>query len=138
MRSASRANLVVWAQPPRPRVPRRRGPAPAPKRRHDENETPQPVRALAQQHEARFRQVTWREGTKGALRSRFWARRVQTAHHGPFGQQPGKSVWLLVEWPAQEPEPTKYFLCDLPGRISLRRLGGWPRAGTGSSRTTNK
>jgi len=103
-------------------VPRRRGPAPAPKRRRYENETPQPVRALAQQHEARFRQVTWREGTKGALRSRFWARRVQTAHHGPFGQQPGKSVWLLVEWSVQEPEPTKYFLCDLPERLSLRRL----------------
>jgi SRSO17 transposase len=116
------SQLVVWAQPPRPRVPRRRGPGPAPRRLRYENETPQPVKALAQQHEARFRQVTWREGTQGAMRSRFWAQRVQTAHHWQFGEEPGKAVWLLVEWPAGEPEPTKYFLCNLPGRLSVRRL----------------
>jgi SRSO17 transposase len=116
------SQLVVWAQPPRPCVPRRRGPGPAPKRPRYEKEAPQSVKALAQQHEARFRRVTWREGTKGALRSRFWARRVQTAHHWQWGQEPGSAVWLLVEWPAGEPEPTKYFLCDLPGRLSVRRL----------------
>jgi SRSO17 transposase len=116
------SQLVVWAQPPRPRVPRRRGPGPAPQRLRYENETPQAVKALAQQNAARFRPVTWREGTKGAMRSRFWARRVQTAHHWQFGQEPGSAVWLLVEWPVGEPEPTKYFLCDLPGRLSLRHL----------------
>jgi SRSO17 transposase len=116
------SQLVVWAQPPRPRVPRRRGPGPAPKRLRYENEAPQPVKVLAQQNEMRFRKVTGREGTQGAMSSRFWAQRVQTAHHWQFGEQPGKSVWLLVEWPAGEPEPTKYFLCDLPGRLSLRRL----------------
>jgi len=116
------SQLVVWAQSPRPRVPRRRGPGPAPKRLRYEKEAPQSVKALAQQQEARFRRVTWREGTKGAMRSRFLAQRVQTAHHWQFGEQPGKSVWLLVEWPAGEPEPTKYFLCDLPGRLSVRRL----------------
>jgi SRSO17 transposase len=116
------SQLVVWAQPPRPCVPRRRGPGPAPKRPRYENEAPQSVKALAQQNEARFRRVTWREGTKGAMRSRFWARRVQTAHHWQWGQEPGSAVWLLVEWPAGEPEPTKYFLCDLPGRLSVRRL----------------
>src|SRR5947209_20030589 len=52
---------VVWAQPPRPRVPRRHGPAP--KRLRYGNEAPLSVKTLAQQHEARFRQVTWREGT---------------------------------------------------------------------------
>jgi SRSO17 transposase len=116
------SQLVVWAQPPRPCVPRRRGPGPGPQRPRYENEAPQSVKALAQQNEARFRRVTWREGTKGAMRSRFWARRVQTAHHWQWGQEPGSAVWLLVEWPAGAPEPTKYFLCDLPGRLSVRRL----------------
>ena len=116
------SQLVVWAEPPRPRVPPRRGPGPAPQRLRYENETPQSVKASAQQHAARFRQVTWREGTKGAMRSRFWAQRVQTAHHWQLGQSPGKAVWLLVEWPAGELEPSKYFLCDLPGRVSVRRL----------------
>jgi SRSO17 transposase len=116
------SQLVVWAQPPRPRVPHRRGPGPAPKRLRYGNQAPLSVKALAQQHEARFRQVTWREGTKGAMRSRFWAQRVQTAHHWQWGEKPGQAVWLLVEWPVGEPEPTRYFLCALPGRLSVRRL----------------
>ena len=116
------SQLVVWAKPPRPHVPRRRGPGPAPQRLRYEDEAPQSVKALAQQHETRFRKVTWREGTKGAMSSRFWAQRVQTAHHWQWGEEPGRAVWLLVEWPAGEPEPTKYFLCDLPGQSSVRQL----------------
>jgi len=38
------------------------------------------------------------------------------------GQAPHKEVWLLVEWPESEKEPTKYFLCDLPVSYTLRRL----------------
>jgi SRSO17 transposase len=116
------SQLVVWAEPPRPRVPRRRGPGPAPKRLCYEKEAPLSVKTLAQQNETRFRPVKWREGTKGAMRSRFWAQRVQTAHHWQWGEEPGPAVWLLVEWPVSEPEPTKYFLCALPGRVSVRRL----------------
>jgi SRSO17 transposase len=116
------SQLVVWAQPPRPRVPRRRGPGPAPRRLSYGEQTPQSVKVVAQQHAHQFRKVTWREGTKGAMSSRFWAGRVQTAHHWQFGQLPGKNIWLLIEWPAGEPEPTQYFLCDLPGQPSVRRL----------------
>lgn len=35
---------------------------------------------------------------------------------------PPKPVWLLVEWPEGEEEPTRYFLCDLPQTYTLRRL----------------
>ena len=38
------------------------------------------------------------------------------------GQSPHLEVWLLVEWPPGEKEPTKYFLCDLPAYYALRRL----------------
>ena len=30
--------------------------------------------------------------------------------------------WLLIEWPEDEKEPTKYWLSTLPERISFRRL----------------
>jgi len=30
--------------------------------------------------------------------------------------------WLLIEWPEDETEPTKYWLSTLPERISFRRL----------------
>ena len=30
--------------------------------------------------------------------------------------------WLLIEWPAGEPEPTKYWLSTLPADIDFREL----------------
>jgi len=69
-----------------------------------------------------WKQVRWREGTKGWLESRFYAGRVQPAHGFDEGEPPHPEVWLLVEWPPGEKEPTKYFLCDLPEHYTLRRL----------------
>ena len=66
--------------------------------------------------------MRWREGTKGWLESRFYACRVQPSHGFDEGQPPHPEVWLLVEWPPGEKEPTKYFLCDLPENYTLRRL----------------
>jgi SRSO17 transposase len=66
--------------------------------------------------------VRWREGTKGWLKSRFYACRVQPSHGFNEGRHTHKEVWLLLEWPCGEPEPTKYFLCDLPEHYPLRRL----------------
>jgi SRSO17 transposase len=48
--------------------------------------------------------------------------RVQPSHGFVRGQPPHKEVWLLVEWPESEKEPTKYFLCNLPETYTLRRL----------------
>jgi SRSO17 transposase len=48
--------------------------------------------------------------------------RVQPSHGYVHGAPPHKEVWLLVEWPEDEKEPTKYFLCDLPKTYTLRRL----------------
>jgi hypothetical protein len=33
-------------------------------------------------------------------------------------------VWLLSEWPRDEPAPTKYYLSSLPATTSLRTLVG--------------
>jgi SRSO17 transposase len=63
-----------------------------------------------------------REGSKGWLESRFWAGRVQTSHGFHEGRNVGKEIWLLVEWPDEAAEPTKYFFSDLPVTYGLRRL----------------
>lgn len=69
-----------------------------------------------------WRQVTWREGTNNRLTSRFAALRVRPAHRDYKRSVPRPEEWCLVEWPADEPEPTKYFLSTLPPGTSLRKL----------------
>ena len=69
-----------------------------------------------------WRRVTWREGSNSKLASRFAAVRVHPAHRDYQRSTPRPEEWLLIEWPAGEPEPTKYFLSTLPATISLRSL----------------
>jgi SRSO17 transposase len=47
---------------------------------------------------------------------------VQTAWHWQQGEEPGPPLWLLIEWPREEAEPTQYYLCDLPKDLRLQRL----------------
>jgi SRSO17 transposase len=69
-----------------------------------------------------WRQVTWREGTNTKLTSRFAAVRVRPAHRDYHRAMPRPEEWCLIEWPTDEPEPTKYFLSTLPANISRREL----------------
>ncbi len=69
-----------------------------------------------------FHKVGWREGTRGVMRSRFAAIRVRVAHRDYLLNEPHPEQWLLVEWPKEEKEPTKYWLSNLPESISLRKL----------------
>jgi SRSO17 transposase len=69
-----------------------------------------------------WRRVTWREGTNTKLTSRFAAVRVRPAHRDYQRSTPRPEEWCLIEWPADEPEPTKYFLSTLPATISRRAL----------------
>jgi SRSO17 transposase len=71
--------------------------------------------------------VTWREGSRGRLRSRFVALRVRPAGirlrraaRANGGVLPVR--WLLAEWPAGKPEPAKYWLANLPPDTPLQRL----------------
>ena len=71
-----------------------------------------------------WRTVTWRAGTKGPLTSRFARFPVWCAHEyqrgGPCAP---REETCLVEWPVDEPAPTKYWLADLRGEpLGLRRL----------------
>ncbi len=85
----------------------------------------QPVSAkkLAEGLPARaWRTVTWREGSRTALASRFAALRVRPAHRDTLRSEPWPEEWLLVEWPKGAEEPAKYWLSNLPPRTALRDL----------------
>jgi SRSO17 transposase len=80
------------------------------------------VRQWVQTHAADFRRVTWREGTKGKMTSRFAAWRVRPAHRLSAGKEPLVACWLLAEWPEDAEHPAKYFFSNLPAATSLRKL----------------
>jgi SRSO17 transposase len=76
--------------------------------------------------------LIWRRGSKGLQRSRFVALRVRPAGVTPRRQATAAADrqlpvrWLLAEWPADKPEPVKYWLANLPPTtpiVELVRLG---------------
>ncbi len=69
-----------------------------------------------------WRTVTWREGSRTALTSRFAALRVRPAHRDTLRSEPWPEEWLLVEWPKGATEPAKYRLSNLPPRTALKDL----------------
>jgi SRSO17 transposase len=69
-----------------------------------------------------WQSVTWREGSKTSLTSRFATVRVRPAHRDYWRAQPWPEEWLLIEWPEGEKEPTKYWLSTLPETISVSEL----------------
>ena len=71
-----------------------------------------------------WKSVTWREGTKRDLRSRFAAVRIRPAHRDYWRAEPHPEEWLLIEWPEVEPEPTKFWLSTLPPETELKALVG--------------
>lgn len=65
-----------------------------------------------------FKNVAWREGTKGRRTSRFAALRVRTAH----GDRLRDEEWLVIEWPEHCAEPLKYFLSSVPEAVGQEDL----------------
>ena len=59
---------------------------------------------------------------KKKLKSRFTAVRIRPAHRDEKRSEPYPEEWLLIEWPAGEPEPTKYWLSTLPTNTLLTAL----------------
>src|SRR6266545_1680391 len=69
-----------------------------------------------------FRELTWREGTDRKLQSCFAAVRVRPAHRDYEQAEPHQEEWLLIEWPREEKEPTKYWVSTLPPTTKLKAL----------------
>jgi SRSO17 transposase len=77
---------------------------------------------LAQEPSSAWKEVDWRQGTEGTLRSRFAAVRVRPAHRDYKRTGPRAEEWLLIEWPKGASEPTKYWLSTVPEKTSLKAL----------------
>lgn len=91
--------------------------------RRDRDHQPLAVKALALSLPASaWKTITWRQGTKQNLRSRFAAVRVRPAHRDYWRHEPHTEEWLLIEWPAGEAEPIKYWLSTLPANTKLADL----------------
>jgi SRSO17 transposase len=69
-----------------------------------------------------FRHVTWRDGTRGPLFSKFCFRRVFVANDNATPGSDREPVWLVIEWPDNESRPTKFTLTTLPRRMSKKRI----------------
>lgn len=85
--------------------------------------------AHAMLEDAKWRQVSWRRGTKGRLVARFAAIRVRIADGAPqrigaAGAQhmPGEEVWLVGEHRSNGER--KYYLSNLPGDTPVKEVAG--------------
>ena len=111
---------TVWPQgkgPLPPRTPGGRG-RPGKHMRRDADHQPIQVKALALGLPASaWQTINWREGSNEALTSRFARARVRPAHGDEQLEAPRPEEWLLIEWPKDEKEPTKYWLSTLPPDI---------------------
>ena len=121
-----KSNTSAYSEDVEPELPAYggRGPLPVARYRVD----PSSLRELAlAAGEKTAVTVTWREGTRGKMSSRFLALRVRPANiqlrrkaHNAAGELPVR--WLVCEWPFKEPEPVKYWLSNLPAGTSLKTL----------------
>jgi len=69
-----------------------------------------------------FRRITWRDGTRRKMRSRFCFRRVKAAHDDGTDAGDREPLWLVMEWLEGEMKPTKFVLTTLPRRMSKKQI----------------
>ncbi len=121
-------STVVWTEDPNLPVP------PSKKKKIGRPRRYPPLEALARPQSlaevtqrlptSAWRTITWRQGSRGAERSRFAMLQVWAAHGWREQAHPLRVMeWLLVEWPQGEKQPTKYWLAQLGSHpLGLRRL----------------
>lgn len=119
------STMTVWTpgQGPKP-APSYNGRGRPPRlMQRDQTHRPIPVKELALAlATTAWKTVTWRQGVKQKLRSRFAGVRVRPAHRDYWRAEPHAEEWLLIEWPKGEAQPTKYWLSTLPADTPLTAL----------------
>ena len=120
------SSTTVWeaGRQPLPAPPRNPGRG-APPKRLQRNADHQPVsvkQVALELPSAAWNNIDWRQGSRQSLRSRFAAVRVRPAHRDYHRTEPYPEEWLLIEWPKNEPEPTKYWLSTVPAKTSRKSL----------------
>ncbi|MFE5895803.1 IS701 family transposase [Streptomyces sp. NPDC056462] len=132
---AVRADVTAHPFDAEPEAPARNGPVgcwPQPRYRQSAPSVAALAAGLGQQA---FTSLTWRNGSRGELRSRFAAARVRPA--GKAVERPIKAAasaeqgwwdgilpdcWLLIEWPEDAEAPTDYWLSNLPVNTPMADL----------------
>jgi hypothetical protein len=134
-----RADTSAYPEQVRPSVAphKGRGRRPRPRYRDQPSSLTELVLATGQQACV---ELTWRRGSKGLQRGRFLRLRVRPAGVTPRrlaradgGELPVR--WLLAEWPRGKPEPTKYWLANLPETTHWWSWSAWLGCAGGWSRT---
>lgn len=119
---------VVWSADPNVPVPASKRKKMGRPRKYPPLEAlprPESLEKIAQQlPPSAWHRVTWRQGSRGAQRSRFVMLPVWAAHGWREQAHPPRWMeWLLVEWPEGEKQPTKYWLAQLGSQpLGLRRF----------------
>lgn len=117
----------VWREEAIPQPPVRTG-KPGKPRTKPVLPKPERVDTLARSlPRSAWKSVSWREGSKGCLRSRFAAVRIWPATTLLEGGEAEPESWLLIEWPDGEKAPIKYWLANLPADTLLRTLVQWAK-----------
>ena len=84
---------------------------------------PVSVKRLAQSLPTQaWQMISWREGSNDTLSGRFAAARVRHAGGNAGRARLQPEQWLLIEWPADQDEPTKYWLSTLSEDTALNEL----------------
>src|SRR5882757_4021523 len=110
--------ILVW---PPGTEPRRRGRPLNNTGRRDEPDLIPAKRIARDLPNEAWQTIPWREGSAEWLSSRFARVRVRVGHSQLMPELLSQE-WLLIEWPAGEAEPTKYWLSTLPADIDFREL----------------
>ena len=116
---------TVWPPGMTPKVPDRRSHGRQPKRlRQGGDDAPvvQVRKLAADLPDDAWKMVMWREGVASELTSRFAAVRVRPARGDHRRSEPRPEQWLLIEWPHDEDEPTKFWLSTLPEDTAIADL----------------
>jgi len=116
---------TVWQPGTMPLLPiriHRRGRPPIRLRRDAEHKPLDALTVAMRLDKTAWKDVTWREGTKGKMTSRFAALRIRPAHCDTQMTKPRDEEWLLIEWPRAEKKPTKFWLSTMPADIKFEEI----------------
>lgn len=70
-----------------------------------------------------FKVLTWKHPSTGwQFESRFAAARVRPVHRDDSRTNLQDEMWMLIEWPAREAEPVRYWLSTMPADTGLAGL----------------
>lgn len=122
----AKASTSAYAEQVKPERPEYQGRGQPPKARY--RQAPSSLLSLAlEAGQDAVEVVTWREGTRGEMTSRFLTLRVRPANiklRNAASRAGGEiaSCWLICEWPQGKEQPTKYWLSNLPENTPIEEL----------------